>query len=92
MSERFYQRNVIFFDLLREKLEKVKSEPLKVFNVDETGIIIVQHKPNTIVNMKGKKQVSNLTSAESRSMITLSTCMLTSGTDKRQLLCLSGKI
>jgi hypothetical protein len=51
------EKVTLFFDLLRPKLEEVKSDPLKVFNMDETGIIIVQHKHNTVVNMKGKKQV-----------------------------------
>jgi hypothetical protein len=70
----------LFVDLSKSKLEKVKSDPSKVFNVDETSIIIVQHKPNTEVSMNDKKQVSKLTSAERGSLMTLTKCMHASGT------------
>jgi hypothetical protein len=73
---------ILFFDLLSPELEKVKSDASKVFNVDEMGIIIAQHKFNTVVSIKhkGQKQVSNLTSTERGSLLTRSTDMSASGT------------
>lgn len=47
--------------------------------VDETGITIVQHKQTKINGMKGKKQVSKVTSAERGSLMTLVTYMSASG-------------
>lgn len=76
----FTKENVeSFYTILGKELEKVNFNPCKVFNVDETGITIVQHKQTKIIGMKGKKQVSKLTSAERGSLMTLVTCMSASG-------------
>jgi hypothetical protein len=70
--EEFRQKKnvTLIFDHLWLELEKAKCDRSKEFNVDETDIIIVQHKPNTVVSMKDKKQVSDLTSAERGSLMT----------------------
>ncbi|KAJ8868488.1 hypothetical protein PR048_030016 [Dryococelus australis] len=38
--------------------------PLRIFNVDETGITVVQHKPASVIASKWQKQVHNLSPAE----------------------------
>lgn len=68
-----------FYNILENELTKVNFNPCKVFNVDETGISIVQHKQTKIIGLKGKKQVSKVTSAERGSLMTLVTCMSASG-------------
>jgi hypothetical protein len=42
------EKMTLFFDLLRPKLEVVKSDSSKMFTVDETGINSVKHKHNTV--------------------------------------------
>ncbi|XP_039300711.1 tigger transposable element-derived protein 6-like, partial [Nilaparvata lugens] len=68
----------LFFSILKPELEKIKFNPLKVFNVDETGITVVQHKVRKIVAMKGKKSVHKL-SAERGALVTVVMCMSASG-------------
>jgi hypothetical protein len=68
-----------FFDLLEPELQKVKSDPAKVYNVDETGISIFQGTRTNVISVKGKKQVARLSSAERGSLMTIVTCMSGSG-------------
>ncbi|CAH0721624.1 unnamed protein product, partial [Brenthis ino] len=68
-----------FFDILKPELEKINFNPNKIFNVDETGISIVQHKVRKILTAKGKKAVHKLSSAERGALITIVTCMSASG-------------
>lgn len=76
----FSQENVkIFFELYEPELLKIKSNPLRLYNVDETGITIVQHKSVKVVSLKGKRNVANLTSAERGHLITVVTCMNAAG-------------
>jgi hypothetical protein len=76
----FTKENVeSFYTILEIQLENVNFNPCKVFNVDETGITIDQHKQTKIIGMKGKKQVSKVTSAERGSFMTLVICMSASG-------------
>ena len=37
-----------FFDILRPELNKINHRPHRVFNVDETGITVVQHAPQKV--------------------------------------------
>ncbi|XP_022824970.1 tigger transposable element-derived protein 6-like [Spodoptera litura] len=69
-----------FFDLYEPELDKIKSAPHRVYNVDETGITVVQHKRSKVVSMKGKKQVGALTSLERGKLMTIVTCMNACGT------------
>lgn len=72
----FNQENVAaFFELYEKELQKINFEPHRLFNVDETGITIVQHKRSKITSAKGKKQVATLTSAERGGLITVVTSM-----------------
>lgn len=59
-----------FFNNLRCILEKKKFGAEAIFNVDETGITTV-HKPGKIIAMKGEKQVSQVTSAERGTLVTM---------------------
>ncbi|XP_072384664.1 uncharacterized protein [Diabrotica undecimpunctata] len=64
-----------FFDLYEPEYLKLTNPAQRIFNVDETGLTIVQHKHSKVIFMKGKKQVSSLTSAERGKLITAITCM-----------------
>ncbi|XP_072389756.1 uncharacterized protein [Diabrotica undecimpunctata] len=64
-----------FFDLYEPEYLKLTNPAQRIFNVDETGLTIVQHKHSKVISMKGKKQVSSLTSAERGKLITAITCM-----------------
>jgi hypothetical protein len=51
------------FDVYESELRKVNHPVHRIFNVDETGITTVQHRQSKFVNMKGKKELTSLTSA-----------------------------
>lgn len=52
-----------FFDIFEKEMEKINFSPHRLFNVDETGITVVQHKQSKIIGLKGKKkQVCAITS------------------------------
>ncbi|VEN44176.1 unnamed protein product, partial [Callosobruchus maculatus] len=68
-----------FFDLYEPEYNKIRDPFQRVFNVDETGITIVQHKHSKVISLKGKKQISSLTSAERGKLITIITCVNASG-------------
>src|SRR5258705_9066413 len=76
----FTQESVqLFFSILKPELEKINFDPTKVYNVDETGITVVQHKAQKIVAIKGKKNVHKLSSAERGSLVTVVMCMSAAG-------------
>lgn len=53
-----------FFEILKAEMEKIRYPPDRIFNVDETGLTIVQSKVPQIIGKKGKKQIGALTAAE----------------------------
>ncbi|GBP43090.1 hypothetical protein EVAR_96352_1 [Eumeta japonica] len=67
-----------FFDILGAELQKRHYPPDRIFNVDETGLTIVQSKIPEVI---GKRQEANraLTSAERGSLMTVVCCMSASG-------------
>lgn len=69
-----------FFDLLEAEVEKYNYPADRVFNVDETGLSVVQSKIQSVLALKGSKQVGSLTSAERGSLVTVVTCMSAGGT------------
>lgn len=76
----FTQKNVEkYFSILKTELKKINFDPSKIFNVDETGITVVQHKATRVVTCKGKKQVHKLSSAERGATTTVITCMSAAG-------------
>lgn len=76
----FSRENVnIFFDLLEKEFEKYNFPPTRIWNVDETGLSVVQSKQPEIIARRGKKQIGIMTSAERGSLVTVITCMSAGG-------------
>ena len=48
-----------------------QHNPVRLYNCDETGIIIVQHKHTKLLGLKSKRQISYVQSAERRSLVTV---------------------
>ncbi|KAJ4426296.1 hypothetical protein ANN_27109 [Periplaneta americana] len=69
-----------FFDILEAEFAKYNFEPSRVFNVDETGLSVVQSKIPKVVALKGKRQIGAITSAERGSLVTVVACMSAGGT------------
>jgi hypothetical protein len=53
----------IVFDLYEEELAAHDYPPSIIFNVDETGLTVVQKKQPKILALKGKCQIGALTAA-----------------------------
>ena len=68
-----------FFDIYEEEMSKHNFPPSRIFNVDETGLSVVQNKQPKIVALKGKCQIGSLTAAERGSLITVVVSMSASG-------------
>ena len=49
----------------------IQHNPARFYNCDETCITVVQHKHTKILEMKGKRQISSLQSAERGSLVTV---------------------
>ena len=60
-------------------MDTIKHNPARLYNCDETGITILQHKHTKILGLKGKRQISSLQSAERGSLVTVVNCMRTTG-------------
>lgn len=69
-----------FFDLMDAAFGEHNYPPDRIFNVDETGLTIVQSKKPQVVGKRGKRQIGVLTSAERGSLTTLICCMSAGGT------------
>lgn len=69
-----------FFDILETEYGTKKYGPDRIFNVDETGLSIVQSKVAKVVGLKGKRQVGASSSAERGSLVTVVCCMSAGGT------------
>lgn len=67
-----------FYDLLEAEYEKYNYPPNRVWNVDETGLSIVQSKIPQIIGLKGKRQICSLTAAEQGSLVTV-ICSMSAG-------------
>ncbi|XP_050340939.1 uncharacterized protein LOC126767492 [Bactrocera neohumeralis] len=68
-----------FYNLLEQEFEKHKFSATRIWNVDETGVSIVQSKQPKILAAKGKRQIGCMTSAERGSLITVISCMSAGG-------------
>ncbi|XP_063216887.1 uncharacterized protein LOC134527855 isoform X1 [Bacillus rossius redtenbacheri] len=68
-----------FFDLLEKQFEKHNYSADRIFNVDETGLSVVQSKIPHVVGLRGKRQIGALTSAERGSLVTIIPCMSAGG-------------
>lgn len=68
-----------FFKIVKDELTKISFNPNKIYNVDETGVTVVQGNCSKVISIRGKKSVSSLSSAERGSLITTVICMNASG-------------
>lgn len=68
-----------FFDIFEPEMGQIRFSPHRLYNVDETGITVVQHKHSKVLSVKGKKQVGILTSMERGKLMTVVTCMNAAG-------------
>ena len=76
----FTKENVSkFHDHYAAELEKVKYTPDRIWNVDETGLSIVQSKVPHVIGLRGKRQIGAITSAERGSLITVIVSMSAAG-------------
>lgn len=69
-----------FFDALEELYEQHSFPPDRIYNVDESGLSVVQSKVPYVVGLKGKRQIGTLTAAERGSLVTIIVCMSAGGT------------
>jgi hypothetical protein len=68
----FTQENVdLFYSIFEPEMVNIKFSPNHIFNMDETGITIVQQKSSKVVGVKGKRQVASLSSAERGALVTV---------------------
>jgi hypothetical protein len=63
-----------YFDILEPVLQLINFSSHRLFNYDETGVTVVQHKAYKVMFLKGKRRMS-LSSAEMDSFVTIVTCM-----------------
>ncbi|CAH1956067.1 unnamed protein product [Acanthoscelides obtectus] len=68
-----------FFNLLEKLMTEKNFHCDRIYNVDETGLCIVQSKCPEVVSKRGKRQVGVLTSAERGSLVTAVLCMNAAG-------------
>lgn len=64
-----------FFNLLEDIYIKNNYPPNLIYNVDESGLTIVQSKLPQIIGHRWKRQITALTSAERGSLVTIVVCM-----------------
>ena len=69
----------IFYDLYEKELAAHDYPPSLIFNVDETGLTVVEKKQPKILVLKGKRQFGAVTAALRGSLITTVVCMSASG-------------
>jgi hypothetical protein len=77
-----------FFFVLEPEMIKIKFSLNQIFSVGETGVTLVQHKPNKVIGKKGKMQIESLSSAEGRAL-TIVPCMSASSQCVSYTLCWS---
>ena len=61
-------------------MEKYNFPPENIYNIDESGLSVVQKRPQKILATKGRKQVGALSSAERGQHLTVVCCMNAMGT------------
>lgn len=69
-----------FFDILEAEYAKHNYPADSVFNVDETGISVVQSKIPRVIGLRGKRQVGAMSAAERGSLVTVVCSMSAGGT------------
>ena len=69
----------LFFSKYEELVNKFSFPPNRIFNCDETGVSVVHENSLKVLSIKGKKQVSKLTSGERGRNITVLLCINAAG-------------
>ncbi|KAJ4449820.1 hypothetical protein ANN_01226 [Periplaneta americana] len=59
-----------FFQMLEAEYDKFHYTPDRIYNVDETGVTVMQNKVVDVISRKGKRQIASMTAAERGSLIT----------------------
>lgn len=76
----FNNKNITnFFDLLETEYSKHSYPSHRIFNVGEIGLSIVQSKLPHVIGLKGKKEITTLTSAKKKYLVTIIMCMSAGG-------------
>jgi len=57
----------------------IQHNPARLYNCDETGITVLQHKHTKILVLKGKRQISSVRTAERGPLVTVVKCVSPSG-------------
>jgi len=57
----------------------ILHNPARLYNCDETGITIVQHKHVKIWRLEGKRHISSFQAADRGSFVTVVTCVSPTG-------------
>ena len=60
-------------------MDTIQHNPARLYNCDETGITIVQHKHTKILGLKSKRQIFSLQSAEREYLVKVGTHMSPTG-------------
>ncbi|XP_072381433.1 uncharacterized protein [Diabrotica undecimpunctata] len=68
-----------FYQLLKDLYVKNEFTPDRIYNVDESGISVVQSKISIVIALKGKRQIAALISGERGALITIVTSMNATG-------------
>jgi hypothetical protein len=68
-----------FLSFFEPAMEKANHYPERLFNCDETGVTVVQHRHSKVLDLIGKRQISVLQAAERGVLITVVTCMSPTG-------------
>ena len=68
-----------FFLIYDPAMDTIQHNPARLYNCDETGITIVQHKHTKILGLKEKCQISSVQSADQGSLVTVVTCLSPTG-------------
>jgi hypothetical protein len=68
-----------FFSFFEPAVEKISPSPAILFNCDETGITMVQHRHTKVLGLKGKHQISALQVAQHEVLIIVVTYMKPTG-------------
>jgi len=67
-------------------MDTIQHNPPRLYNCDETGITIVQHKHTKMWGLKGRLQISSVQSAERGSLVTVVICVSPTGQFTPQFL------
>jgi len=86
-----FNQQLSFFLIYKPATYTIQHNPAILYNCDETGISIVQHKHTKILGLKGKRQISSVKSVDRGSLVTVVNCLSPNGHSIPQLLVFARK-